>query len=256
MKEPSLSSVKKIALSGGGSANLVLCENLAELSARAADLLKSCMSKKPFSLVLSGGSTPRAVHEVLSESALDWREVYFFWGDERCVPPDHTESNYRMARETLLSKISVMDSQIYRMHGESEPEIAALDYEKQIRSFFRTGNSIPSFDFVFLGLGEDCHTASLFPETEAVNRMDRLVVSNYVQKLRSNRLTMTFPLLNQASNVAFLISGESKAKALQTILQGDHDPMKYPAQGIRPVKGALYFFVDQPAAKLLDNVER
>jgi len=256
MKKPSASSVKKIVLPGGGSANLVLCENLAELSAGAADLLKSFMNKKPFSLVLSGGSTPRAVHEVLSKSALDWKEVYFFWGDERCVPPDHPESNYRMARETLLSKISVLDSQIFRMHGESEPEIAARDYERQIRSFFQTENSMPSFDFVFLGLGEDCHTASLFPGTEAVNRMDRLVVSNYVQKLRATRLTMTVPLLNQASNVVFLISGESKVKALQTTLQGDHDPQKYPAQAIRPQKGELYFYVDQSAAKLLENVER
>jgi 6-phosphogluconolactonase len=254
MKEPSGSLGRRISLPGKGSASVVLCENLVDLSTRAADLLKSFLSKKPFSLVLTGGSTPRVVHEVLVKNNLDWRDVYFFWGDERCVPPDHSESNYGMARETLLSKISVEDSQIYRMHGEWVPERAAEDYEDKVRSFFGGGTSIPSFDFVFLGMGDDCHTASLFPESEAVNKMDRWVVSNYVEKLRANRLTMTFPLLNAASRVVFLISGESKAKALQTVLQGDYHPHKYPAQAIHPQKGELYFFVDRAAAKLLDNI--
>jgi 6-phosphogluconolactonase len=245
--------MKKISLPGpSASANLVLCEDLQELSETAADLQESFLTKKPFSIALSGGSTPRAFHEVLSKRNLDWNDVHFFWGDERCVPPDHKDSNYRMAHETLLQKIQVSDSQIHRMKGELEPTTAAQEYESELRKYF-TGQNLPSFDLIYLGMGDDSHTASLFPGSEAVNISDRFVVSNYVEKLRSMRLTMTFPVLNAANSVVFLIAGEGKAIALKNVLTGTYNPQQCPSQRVRPERGELYFIVDRAAAGLLEK---
>jgi 6-phosphogluconolactonase len=225
-------------------------KDLSELSISAADHIISLLGSDPFHFVLTGGSTSKALYKILSERNVDWRNVHFWWGDERCVPPDHPDSNFGMAHNTLLSKISVEENRIYRMKGEMEPGSAALEYEGHLRKVFG-GDSTPSFDLVLLGMGEDGHIASLFPGTAAPKVQDRLVVHNYVEKLQANRLTMTFPLLNQAKRILFLISGASKAMALHHVLEGEFDPFRYPAQGIRPVHGELVFFMDEAAASML-----
>jgi 6-phosphogluconolactonase len=248
MKKLSDFSANVITLPGpSAKAVLVTGNDLIDLSRKAADFLISSIQKKPFRIVLSGGSTPRAVHELLSASSFDWSGVHFFWGDERCVPPDDNQSNFRMARETLLSRIKISESQIHRMKGELPPEESAVDYEKQIFSHFHS-QEIPHFDFVFLGMGDDGHTASLFPNTPALNVNDRLVVSNFVEKLDSMRLTMTVPVFQRASKIVFLVSGKSKAVPLKQVLYGPYDPLNCPSQFIRPGTGELYFFVDREAA--------
>jgi 6-phosphogluconolactonase len=224
--------------------------DLNELSKSAADHISNVLGSDPFHFVLTGGSTPKALYKILSERTLNWKNVYFWWGDERCVPPDHPDSNFGMAQKTLLNKIAVEQDHVYRMKGEMEPGSSALEYEGHLRKVFG-GDAIPSFDLVLLGMGDDGHTASLFPGTAALKVQDRLVVHNYVEKLQANRLTMTFPLLNQAKQILFLVSGASKAMALQQVLDGEFDPLQYPAQGIRPVHGELIFFVDEAAASRL-----
>jgi len=247
MKKQSDSSIETIVLPGpAATARLIICEDLADLSRKAADFLVDSLKKNTFHLVLSGGSTPRALHQRLATKQVDWSTVHFFWGDERCVPPEDPDSNFRMAWETLLRSIHLPESQIHRMRGELDPEVAAQDYENHLRTFFY-GQDIPVFDFIFLGLGDDGHTASLFPHTTAVNIPDRLVVSNVVQKLDSTRLTMTAPLLNRASRIAFLVSGKAKVTALQKVLHGPYEPRECPAQLIRPNSCELYFFVDRAA---------
>jgi 6-phosphogluconolactonase len=221
-----------------------------ELSNSAADYISNLLGSDQFHFVLTGGSTPKALYKILSERNLDWKNVHFWWGDERCVPPDHPDSNFGMAQKTLLSKITLEQDHIYRMKGEMEPASAALEYESHLRKVFGS-DAIPSFDLVLLGMGEDGHTASLFPGTAALKVQDRLVVHNYVEKLQANRLTMTFSLLNRAKRILFLVSGASKAMALKQVLGGEFDPFQYPSQGIRPVHDELIFFVDEAAASRL-----
>jgi len=246
MNKPSDFLVKTVTLPGpAATASLVVCEDLGDLSRKAADFLIRCMQTRPFRLVLSGGSTPRAIHELLAASHLDWDGVHFFWGDERCVPPDNEESNFRMARETLLNKIEVSDYQIHRMRGELNPQQAASEYQEEIFRHFHS-EEIPRFDFVFLGMGDDGHTASLFPNTAALSVQDHIVASNTVDKLKSTRLTMTVPVFQRASKIAFLISGKGKAAAFHQVLNGPYDPVNVPSQLIRP-EGELYFFVDRAA---------
>lgn len=225
-------------------------KDLTELSNSAADHISNLLASDPFHFVLTGGSTSKTLYKILSDRSLDWKNVRFWWGDERCVPPDHPDSNFGMAHKTLLSKIVLEQDQVYRMKGEMEPASAALEYEGHLRKVFG-GGTIPSFDLVLLGMGEDGHVASLFPGTSALKVQDRLVVHNYVEKLQANRLTMTFRLLNQAKQILFLVSGASKAMALQHVLEGEFEPHLYPAQGIRPVHGELTFFVDETAASML-----
>lgn len=232
------------------SFKIQLFKDLTALSNGAADYISGLLGLDPFHLVLSGGSTPKALYRILTEREQDWGNVHFFWGDERCVPPDGPDSNFRMARETLLDKIFVEPDHIHRMKGEMDPAIAAREYESELRRIFR-GNAIPSFDLVLMGMGEDGHTASLFPGTTALKVQDRLVVDNYVEKLQATRLTMTFPLFNQAKRIVFLISGANKAFGLQQVLEGEFDPLKYPSQRIKPVGGELLFFVDEAAASML-----
>jgi 6-phosphogluconolactonase len=182
----------------------------------------------------------------MAAEKIDWHAIDFFWGDERCVPPDSTESNFRMARETLLSKIQINDSQVHRMRGELPPERAAQEYQQEIFAHFGS-QEIPRFDFIFLGMGDDGHTASLFPKTPALNIRDRIVASNFVEKMDSSRLTMTVPVFQRAAKIAFLISGKSKAPKLGQLLNGPYDPENCPSQFIRPDSGELYLFVDKAA---------
>lgn len=206
-----------------------------------------------FSVVLSGGSTPRATYEILATveyvQRIEWEKVHVFWGDERCVAPNHEDSNYRMAFDVMLGHLPIPVKQIYRMMGEAEPKKAAKDYENWLQSFF-AGKS-PRFDLILLGLGNDGHTASLFSGTKAISEAKRWVLANYVRTLSTWRLTMTPRLINQAANVTFLVSGEDKADILLRVLAGRYTPEEIPAQIIRPDHGQMRWLVDAGAAALL-----
>lgn len=208
-----------------------------------------------FSLGLSGGSTPRTLFELLASAdftpCLDWANIHIFWGDERCVPPDHADSNYRMTRETLLDHVPLPAANIHRIGGENDPAEAAADYENDLRAFFGDDAPWPHFDLLLQGMGDDGHTASLFPETDALAETTRWVVANYVPKLASWRITLTAPAINAAANVWFLVTGENKAAALHQVLRGPHQPTTYPAQLIQPTNGTLAWLVDPAAAARL-----
>lgn len=212
-----------------------------------------------FTVALSGGSTPKGLYMKLAgepyREKIPWSKVHFFWGDERCVPPDHPDSNYRMARESLLDKVPIPEVNIYRMPAELEDhDRAASEYEQTIRAFFHLeAGEKPRFDMVLLGMGDDGHTASLFPRTSALEERDHLVSANYIEKLSAWRLTLTVPVINQAAQVLFLISGESKASVLKEVLEGDFQPHRLPSQLIRPVHGSLLFIADSLAAGKLSH---
>ncbi|TCJ20085.1 6-phosphogluconolactonase [Rubrobacter taiwanensis] len=232
--------------------NLRVCENPEELARTAAEEFaaqaeRAVGERGRFAAALAGGSTPRAAYELLAREYKDrsfWERTHIFFGDERAVPPEHEESNYRMAREALLECVPV--GRVYRMRGELPPEEAAAAYEAELREFF--GEGVPRLDLILLGIGADGHTASLFPETSALEVHDRFVVANPVLKLGATRLTLTLPVLNAARAVIFLVSGEEKAAALREILRGGEDPRKYPAKLVRPAGGELLWLADRAAA--------
>jgi 6-phosphogluconolactonase len=225
-------------------------EELAEAAAGdfAARAEEAIDERDRFAVALAGGSTPKATYEVLARDyadRLDWSKVHVFFGDERTVPPEHEESNYRMAREALLSYVSVGSA--HRMRCELSPEEAAAAYEEELREFFGPVD-VPRFDLILCGLGEDGHTLSLFPETAALDVTDRWVVANPVLKLGTTRLTLTIPVVNAARAVTFLVAGEDKAEALKEVLEGDADPRAYPAKLVSPESGDLTWMVDRAAA--------
>jgi 6-phosphogluconolactonase len=203
-----------------------------------------------FRVVLAGGSTPRALYTRLAHAprrrTIRWDRVCFFFGDERCVPPDHERSNYRMAREALLDPLGVPARHVLRMKGEEEPARAARAYEEAIRRQFR--NRPARFDLVFLGLGTDGHTASLFPSTDALAERRRLVAANYVPKFSEWRLTLTLRALNAARRVIFLVSGPEKAAAAAKVLKKGRGSQNLPASAVSPRRGTLLWLLDEPAA--------
>ncbi len=206
-----------------------------------------------FSVALSGGSTPKSLYSVLARSALPWDKIFFFWSDERHVPPDHPESNYRMAKEALLSKVPVPPENIFRVRAEEKnANVVAKDYEEALRSFFglRPGE-FPRFDLILLGLGPDGHTASLFPNTAALNETKLLVVANWVEKFKANRITFTYPVLNNAACVIFLVSGADKADMVRTVLEDGRADL--PSQRVHPVNGRLLWLLDKGAASKLSK---
>jgi len=204
-----------------------------------------------FSVALSGGSTPRGLHQELVtdfSSKLPWQKVFFFWGDERHVPPDSSDSNYRMAKETLLAKLPIPAENIFRIPSELEDaKEAAKKYEQTLEKFFRPDeDSFPRFDFIILGMGPDGHTASLFPGTAALEEKDRLVAANWVEKLNTFRITLTFPVLNSAASVIFLVSGDEKAEMVRRALE--EPAANLPCQRVRPKPGELVWYLDKGAA--------
>jgi 6-phosphogluconolactonase len=206
-----------------------------------------------FTIALSGGNTPRSLFNLLAtnaKSVLPWDRMFFFWGDERHVPPTDAESNYRMADEAMLSKIPVAAGNIFRVPAEnSDANAAADEYEKTLRKFFALGaGQFPRFDLILLGMGPDGHTASLFPGTAALQEKSRLVVANWVEKFKTHRITFTLPVLNAAREVAFLVSGTDKAEALKAVLEGNAPGEQYPSKLIKPDDGKLIWFVDRAAA--------
>ena len=205
-------------------------------------------------IALSGGSTPRGVYTLLGSepmrSRIPWKDVHLFWGDERCVPPTDRESNFRMVHEAMLQHITIPPENIHRVMAENDPGAAAQSYEADLQQISGTGPaSIPVFDVVVLGLGTDGHTASLFPGTPALDEMNRLVTDVYVEKLRARRITMTFPVINNARHILVLVSGEEKAGILEEVLRGDS--LDYPIQKVRPAAGDLRWLVDRDAASKL-----
>lgn len=210
-----------------------------------------------FSLCLSGGSTPAAIYELMAERfrlSVDWKEVQFFWGDERCVPPNDEASNFGMANRTMLSQLDLRPDQIHRMRGEEPPEQAARAYEQELRSHFHLDEGeFPRFNLMLLGLGDNVHIASLFPEIPALHERERLAVAVEVDAAQRHRVTLTAPVINNSARVMFLVSGESKAQAVKAALEGPRDPDRFPAQLVAPHDGELIWLLDRPAASLLSH---
>lgn len=207
-------------------------------------------------IALSGGSTPRATYAVLATgefaSRVDWSRLHVFWGDERSVPPDHPDSDYRMAREALLQHVPIPKDNVHRIHAERDPSQAADDYERELREFF-AGETVGRFDLILLGMGEDGHTASLFPGAGALAERERWVVAYYVEALDTWRITLTPTIINTAANVTFLVAGQNKAEMLHRVIAGPHQPDVLPAQIVNPTRGRLTWFLDRSAASLLGD---
>ncbi len=206
------------------------------------------------SLVLSGGGTPRAVYELLGAAErrdrIDWARVHLFWGDERCVGPSMPDSNFRMANEAFLNRIAIPESNIHRILGERPPQEGARLYDGEVRKVLAPlPGQMPQFTLVLLGLGEDGHTASLFPGSTALQERSRISTEVYVERLKTSRVTMTLPALNSALRILFLVSGVTKAGITQEVLEGDVP--QYPAQLINPRSGNLYWLLDEGAASEL-----
>jgi 6-phosphogluconolactonase len=211
-----------------------------------------------FTIALSGGSTPKSLYNLLATNAksmLPWDRMFFFWGDERHVPPTDAESNYRMVEEIMLSKIPVAAGNVFRVAAENPDAAAAAEaYEQTIKKFFGLeSGQFPRFDLILLGMGPDGHTASLFPGTAALQEKSRLVVANWVEKFKASRITFTLPVLNAARSVAFLVSGTDKAEALKNVLEGDAPGEQYPSKLVRPDDGKLLWLVDRAAASGLSS---
>ena len=230
-------------------------EEAAQANARfVANLAEDCLSTQGrFTIALSGGSTPRRLYQVLASPPYDeeiaWDRWHIFWGDERCVPPDHQDSNYGMAREALLDHVPIPPYQVYRMRGEVEPEEAAKEYENAVLDVFQS--PVPSFDLILLGIGDDGHTASLFPGTQVLQEKKRLVVSIWSPSLQAHRITFTLPLINAARVVAFLDTDESKAEVLRRVLEPAPGEGALPAAMVRPTHGSVHWFLTKEAAGLL-----
>lgn len=205
-----------------------------------------------FTIALSGGSTPRALYQFLATSKLpfSWGKWHVCFGDERTVPPNHADSNYRMAKESLFEHVAIPENHIYRIHGELEPDQAAGHYETQLTKIFGD-DDLPRFDLILLGMGDDGHTASLFPHTKALQETKKWVVANFVQKLDTWRITLTVPVINNAQTIAFIVTGENKAERLNEVINGDYQPDTLPSQLIQPTNGQLLWIVDEAAAKNL-----
>ncbi|MGB7158576.1 MAG: 6-phosphogluconolactonase [Tepidisphaeraceae bacterium] len=229
----------------------------AERIVRAANEAIALSGK--FTIALAGGSTPKALFELLASPAhrdrIDWRNVEVFFGDERTVPPDHADSNYRMARDTLLSKVPIPADHIHRMRGEIDPEEAAKEYGQILKEKFPSTSSGQAgegegggLDLILLGMGDDGHTASLFPGTPALRETKHRAVANPVPKLNTTRLTMTAPFINRAREVLLTVTGANKASRLSEVLEGSPDPERLPVQLISPTSGKLSWLVDAPAA--------
>jgi len=224
---------------------IVVLPDLEAISRAAAERVAAlAQARQPFTVALSGGSTPRRLYELLATSPfrerIPWAQVHVFWSDERCVPPNHADSNYRLARQTLLDRVPLPARNVHRIQGELEPEQAAAAYRTKLSTFLGDDGR---FDLVLLGLGDDGHTASLFPGTTALQERTQAAVAVYVKQLASWRVTLTLPALNAARHVMFLVSGADKAPALARVQAGE--PL--PAGLVRPLQGQLTWLADRAA---------
>ncbi len=239
--------------------DLQILEDTKALAQAAADHFvaaseEAIENRGRFMVALSGGSTPQEAYSRLSNPVLatkvSWRNVHLFWGDERCVPANHPDSNYRMARKTMIQKVPIPQANVHRIQGELDPDRAAEKYADELRSVFGSEER-PRFDWIFLGLGTDGHTASLFPGSLALRETEHWVLAVFVEALQAWRVTLTLPVLNSARQLSFLVSGKSKAERLHEVLEGEPQPEPLPARLIQPLNGQVTWLVDQAAAAKL-----
>ncbi len=257
-------------MSGKSSASAInskthVFQNIEVLAGGAAGYILSAMQETlavqdRFAMMLSGGSTPRAVYTLLASSpykqAVDWSQVHIFWGDERCVPPDHPDSNYRMAGEVLISKVDLPAENVHRIRGEIPPDQAAASYEIAISSYFGSETAFPHFDLILLGMGEDGHIASLFPGSPAINETARWVVAvdhDQPPPPLVSRVTVTLPVINAARRVALIVAGEAKASTVAATLTTPEKSLVLPVQRVNPVEGELVWLLDEAAAGQITN---
>lgn len=242
-------------------ARVEVWRDVAEVSERASELLigiarEAIKARGEFTLALSGGSTPQALYKLLASeekaARVGWRQAHVFWSDERAVPPEDAQSNYRMAHETLLAHVPVLPEQVHRMCGEDEPELAAEAYAAELEEHFGVGD--PRFSLILLGMGADGHTASLFPHSDLLSETTRTVAATYVKQLASHRLTLTLRTLNAAATIIFMVTGEAKAAALKEVFasKANKDDL-LPARLVRPSQGELIWLVDEAAAKFIES---
>lgn len=239
--------------------NLLIYKTVEELKIDLADYIikiaeMSIEEKDSFNFVLTGGSSPKALYQYLANECkdrIDWQKVYFFFGDERYVPANDSNYNGLMAKENLLDPLRIKKDHVFYINTTLSPELAAADYKKSLDIHFKYG--IIEFDLVILGMGDDAHTASIFPFTDLVNNNNASVASVYLEKLNTHRISLTAPLINQADHVVFLVFGEHKAEALKHVIDDvDKDFETYPSQLINPIDGKLTWFVDESAASFLN----
>lgn len=255
--------MSQTGISQSSKREVVVLPDAAAITRRAADEFLKAVNeeiarKDSFTVALAGGSTPKALYSMLVDdpaysSKIPWAKLRFFFGDERHAPPDSSESNFHMASQTLFSKGLIKPEQVTRIKGEyPDAEKAALEYERDLRAYFKLKDGeYPRFDLVLLGMGEEGHTLSLFPGTKALQVTNRIVVSNWVGKLFTERITLTVPAANQASRVLFSVTRADKALALKAVLEGPYEPEQLPAQFIQPVSGKLLWLVDKDAGSQL-----
>ncbi len=241
-------------MNGKPGADVRVFQNIESLSRAAMELIVSLSQKAvagagKSSIALSGGSTPKQLYTLLGSApdrdAVPWPQVHFFWADERCVPKDHPESNFKLAWDAFLSGMPLPPENIHRIKGEQGPSRAARAYEEDMGGFF--SGAIPAFDVILLGVGEDGHTASLFPGSSALRETTRLALPVYLKRPKRDRVTLSLPVLNHAASVLFLASGRAKAEAVSAILEGDN-AHRYPAGLVQPLRGQLTWFIDREAA--------
>ena len=239
--------------------NIIVFETPEQLALAAAERFVEYSNEllnmtERFGVALAGGNTPRRVYELLAtepfNSRVHWSQVYLFFGDERCVPPEHPDSNYAMAYEALISRVPIPAKNVHRIIGEGNANENALAYENQLRTFFG-GLTWPRFDLAFLGMGEDGHTASLFPNSAALKEMSRWVVATRNEQLGQDRITLTVPVFNQARRIMVLVTGKKKAQRLKEVLRPQPGSEQLPVQAITPTEGMLEWLVDAEAASLL-----
>jgi len=244
---------------------IVVLPDAAAIARRAAEEFvsiagKAVKAKGACNVALAGGSTPKALYSLLVEETafreqVPWDKLHFFFGDERHVPPDHADSNFRMATEAMIAKSPLRPKQVTRIKGElADAKMAALEYEIELRRRFQlSAGEYPRFDLVLLGMGDEGHTLSLFPGTKALHPAERIVVRNWVGKLYAERITLTAPAINPAACILFMVTRADKAPALKAVLEGPYEPEQLPAQLIQPRNGKLLWLVDTAAASMLSK---
>jgi 6-phosphogluconolactonase len=239
--------------------DIVICDDRDALNVEIANRFvaiahDAIAARGRFNVALSGGSTPKALFELLATDAwlgkVDWANTHLFWGDERFVPQDHSDSNYRMTREALISKIDIPEGNVHRVKTEAgTPDEVAVMYADTLRTQFGLeAMGVPRFDLMHLGLGDDGHTASMFPGTTAMHETERLVVAVWVEKFKQHRITTTPVVINNAAEVQFLVAGASKKEILPQVLHGPYEPDRLPSQTVKPHSGVLRWLLDRDAA--------
>ncbi len=223
---------------------------IVEITAEAVD------QRKKASWALCGGRTPKLVFPLLAEpyfrDRIDWKSVDVYWGDERCVPPDHADSNYKLAMDALLSKVPLPEKNIHRIPGEMATALeAARAYDQMLHVNFKFERPFPKFDLMLLGMGEDGHTASLFPKADALQENEKWAVGYRVERLASNRVSLTFPVINHARRIIIMTPGENKANVLRDLFRRETPENRYPVQKVKPVDGELIWLLDKLAASKL-----